>query len=145
MNTVKADQKALAETAPPQGRPNLTAMLSPRTVALIGASESPGSVGRALMENLQSFGDRVFPVNPTSDCSRSKSAFANRRRPQKVDLAVIATPAATCRIVGECAAAVKGAVIISAGFKSRPAGAELEKQILTRRGGCESSGRTVSA
>ena len=57
--------------------------------------------------------------------------------PDAVDLAVIATPAATVPgIVGECAAAaVKGAVIISAGFKEcGPAGAELEKQILEQRG-----------
>ena len=57
--------------------------------------------------------------------------------PEDVDLAVIATPAATVPgIVAECAAAgVKGAVIISAGFKEcGPAGAELEKQILERRG-----------
>ena len=57
--------------------------------------------------------------------------------PEHVDLAVIATPAATVPgIVAECAAAdVKGAVIISAGFKEcGPAGAELEKQILERRG-----------
>ena len=57
--------------------------------------------------------------------------------PADVDLAVIATPAATVpEIVGECAAAnVKGAVIISAGFKEcGPAGAELEKQILAQRG-----------
>src|SRR5512133_1371595 len=138
MNTVKAYQKALAETAPPQGRPNLSAMLSPRTIALIGASESPGSVGRALMENLRSFGDRVFPVNSKRATVLGQKALSKIGDvPRNVDLAVIVTPAATVpRIVGECAGVgVKGAIIISAGFKEvGSAGAELEREILARRG-----------
>jgi acetyltransferase len=40
-------------------------MFAPNSVALIGASEKPGSVGRALLENLQSFRGRVFPINPS--------------------------------------------------------------------------------
>ena len=68
--------------------------------------------------------------------------------PEDVDLAVIATPAATVPgIVGECAAAgVKGAVIISAGFKEcGPAGAELENRFSRAAARCESSARTASA
>ena len=57
-------------------RPNLAAMLAPHAVALIGASESPGSVGRALMENLQSLGERLFPVNPTHTTVLGQRAFA---------------------------------------------------------------------
>ncbi len=45
-------------------RPILKAMLAPKSVALIGASEKPGSVGRALTDNIQSFNGRVFLVNP---------------------------------------------------------------------------------
>jgi acyl-CoA synthetase (NDP forming) len=45
-------------------RPNVKGMLSPKSVAVIGASEKPGSVGRALTENLRSFGGRVFVLNP---------------------------------------------------------------------------------
>jgi acetyltransferase len=119
--------------------PALDAMLSPRSVAVIGATDAPGSVGRALMENLRPFPGSVFPVNPKrtsvlgNKCSASIAAL---REP--VDLAIIATPAATVpRIVGECAAAgVRGAVIISAGFKECGAdGAVLEREILARRGG----------
>lgn len=119
-------------------RPILEAMFAPKSVAVIGASETPGSVGRALMENLQSFRGRVFPLNPNHTTILGQKAFPKIGEvPEDVDLAVIATPAATVPgIVGECAAAgVKGAVIISAGFKEcGPAGAELEKQILARRG-----------
>jgi acetyltransferase len=119
-------------------RPQLSAMLAPRAIAVIGASESPGSVGRALVENLQSFGDRVFLVNSKRTTVLDQKTFSQIGEvPAGVDLAVIATPAATVpKIVGECAAAkVKGAVIISAGFKECGlAGADLERQILTQRG-----------
>ncbi|HEX7516649.1 MAG TPA: bifunctional acetate--CoA ligase family protein/GNAT family N-acetyltransferase [Chthoniobacterales bacterium] len=113
-------------------------MLSPRTIAVIGASESRGSIGRALMENLRSFRGSVFPVNPNrGTVLGQKTVSTIRDVPERVDLAVIATPAGTVpAIVGECAAAsVKGAVIISAGFKEcGAAGVELEKQILAQRG-----------
>jgi acetyltransferase len=119
-------------------RPILSAMFSPRTIAVIGASERPGSVGRALMENLQSFRGRVFPVNPNQQTVLGQKTFPTiTSAPDDVDLAVIATPAVTVPgSVGQCAAAgVKGAVIISAGFKEvGPAGAELEKQVLACRG-----------
>ncbi len=119
-------------------RPILEAMFAPRSVAVIGASEAPGSVGRALIENLQTFSGRVFPVNPNrSTVLGHKTLSKIGDVSEDVDLALIATPAATVpQVVAECAAAnVKGAVIISAGFKEcGPGGAELEKQILARRG-----------
>ena len=134
----KAQTKASAEAVVSERRPILSAMLAPKSIALIGASEKPGSVGHALLENLQSFRGRVFPINPNHATLLGQKAFPTiRDTPQEVDLAVIATPAATVPgIVAECAAAdVKGAVIISAGFKEcGPAGAELEEQILKRRG-----------
>ena len=118
-------------------RPNLDAVFTPRSIAVIGASEKTGSVGRTLMENLQAFNRRVFAINPSHKTVLGQKTFAKVSHiPKDVDLAVIATPAATVPdIVAECAASgVKGAVIISAGFKEcGPAGAELEKQILARR------------
>jgi len=100
---------------------DLNNIFSPKTVALIGASEHEGSVGRAIMENLlaQSTAS-IFPVNPKrkkimgiGSCARIAEV------PEPVDLAVIATPASTVPdIVGECGeAGVRGIVIISAGFK----------------------------
>jgi acetyltransferase len=138
MKATNVRVKNSAGTAVSERRPILRAMFAPNSVALIGASEKPGSVGRALLENLQSFRGRVFPINPSQATVIGQKAFPKiEDAPQEVDLAVIATPAATVPgIVAECAAAnVKGAVIISAGFKEcGPAGAELEKQILERRG-----------
>jgi acetyltransferase len=122
----------------PDRRPILDAMFAPKSVALIGASNKHASVGRALMENLQSFGGRVFPVNPKHSTILGQKAFQTiSELPQAIDLAVIATPATTVPgIVRQCASAgVKGAVIISAGFKEcGPDGAELEKEILAQRG-----------
>jgi acetyltransferase len=138
MNSAVKRTKAAAEAVISQRRPILSAMLAPKSIALIGASEKPNSVGHALLENLQLFRGRVFPINPSHATLLGQKAFPTiRETPQEVDLAVIATPAATVPgIVAECAAArVKGAVIISAGFKEcGPAGAELEEQILKRRG-----------
>jgi acetyltransferase len=138
MKAIKADQQAPAETAPLQHRSNLAAMLAPRAIALVGASESPGSVGRALMENMQSLGDRLFPVNPAHTSILGRRAFTRICDvPVEVDLAVIATKAATVpQIVRDCAVAgVKGAIIISAGFKEIGArGRELEKEMANARG-----------
>ena len=138
MKTATAPPKASAEARVSEHRPLLRAMFAPKCVALIGASEQPGSVGRALMENLLSFDGRVFPVNQNRATLLGQKTFPKIGDvPAAVDLAVIATPAATVPgVVEQCAiAGVKGAVIISAGFKEcGRAGAELEKEILLRRG-----------
>jgi acetyltransferase len=138
MKAAEARVKTSGETMVSERRPILTTMFAPKSIALVGASEKPGSVGRALLENLESFRGRVFRINPSHATLLGQKTFRSIRDvPENVDLAVIATPAATVpAIVAECAAAgVKGAVIISAGFKEcGPAGAELEKQILEQRG-----------
>jgi len=138
MKTSNVRVKTSTETVASERRPIISAMFAPKSVALIGASEKPGSVGRALLENLHPFRGGVFLINPSHSTLLGQKTFSTIRDvPESVDLAVIATPAATVPgIIAECAAVgVKGAVIISAGFKeSGPAGAELEKQILERRG-----------
>src|SRR4030095_4516202 len=138
MKIAEEGVKTSAETIVSEPRPIFTTMFAPKSVALIGASEKPDSVGRALLENLESFHGRFFRINPSHDTLLGQKTFRSIRDvPEDVDFAVIATPAATVPgIVAECAAmGVKGAVIISAGFKeSGSVGAELEKQILERRG-----------
>lgn len=112
----------------------LGAFFAPRTIAVIGASEKEGSVGRSLLENLYEFDGRVFPVNPNRSSILRVPALARIGDvPEKVDLAVIATPAkAVPGVVRECVeAGVKAAIIASAGFKECGAeGAELERQVL---------------
>ena len=113
----------------------LNAIFAPKSVAVIGATEKAGSVGRTLLWNLISnpFGGTVFPVNPKLDSVLGVQAYPNLAAlPQQVDLAVIATPAPTVPgLIAECVeAGVKGAIIISDGFKeSGAAGAELEQRI----------------
>src|ERR1700726_2472730 len=120
----------------------LNAIFEPKSIAVVGATEKAGSVGRTILWNLISnpFGGTVFPVNAKRDSVLGIKAYPNLAAlPQQVDLAVIVTPAATVPgIIAECVeAGVKGAIIISAGFKeSGAAGAEMEQQILeqARRG-----------
>ena len=120
----------------------LDAIISPKSVAIIGATEKAGSVGRTIVWNLLSspFGGTVFPVNPKRANVLGVKAYPNIGAvPDKVDLAVIVTPAPTVPgVIAECVAAgVKGAIIISAGFKETgPAGVALEQQVLAeaRRG-----------
>jgi len=115
---------------------SLNAIFAPNNVAVIGATEKEGSVGRTILWNLVTnpFGGTVFPVNPKRSNVLGIRAYPNIAAvPEHVDLAVIVTPAQTVPgIIGECiAAGVKGAIVISAGFKEiGPAGAELERQIL---------------
>jgi acetyltransferase len=129
----------------------LDAIFSPKNVALIGATETQGSVGRTIMWNLISnpFGGAVFPVNPKRPSVLGVKAYTSISAvPEAVDLAVIVTPAPSVpKLIGECVAAgVKGAIIISAGFKETgPQGVELERQVLgyARRGGMRIVGLTA--
>ncbi|MES3630203.1 MAG: acetate--CoA ligase family protein, partial [Longimonas sp.] len=115
----------------------LDAIFSPTNVAVIGASEKAGSVGRTLLWNLISnpFGGTVFPINPKRDSVLGIRAYDSIDDvPEAVDLAVIATPAHTVpSIVKECGeAGVPGAIIISAGFREvSDEGAALEQEIAT--------------
>ncbi len=117
-------------------RQPLDAIFAPKTVAVIGATEKAGSVGRTILWNLLSnpFGGTIFPVNPNRHSILGIKAYPNIAAvPEPVDLAVIVTPAPTVPgVIKECVAAgVKGAIIISAGFKEIGAqGVELERQIL---------------
>jgi acetyltransferase len=133
-----------AQLAVPRSEPqsSLDAVFAPRTIAVIGATESTGSVGRSIFWNLKNgpFAGRVFPVNPRRTKVLDIDAYPSIGAiPEAIDLAVVVTPASTVpEVIGECAAAgVKAAVIISAGFKEiGPAGAELERRALeqARRG-----------
>ncbi len=114
----------------------LDAIFAPQTVAVIGATEKVGSVGRTLLWNLIShpFGGTVFPVNPQRHSILGIRAYPSIFDiPEAIDLAIIATPAAIVpSIIADCVKlGVKGAIIISAGFKEAGAvGIALEQEIL---------------
>src|SRR5579872_140620 len=114
----------------------LDVFFSPKNVAVIGATENPGSVGRTILWNLMTspFGGTVFPVNPKRPSVLGVKAYASLSEiPEPVDLAVIVTPPPSIPgIIRECGeTGVRGAVVISAGFKEiGPEGAALEQQVL---------------
>ena len=120
---------------PQGGQRALDSIFLPHSVAVIGATETEGSVGRTIFENLRAtpFGGSVFPVNPKRASVLGVKAFptiAAIERP--VDLAVIAIPAAYVpSVISECVqAGVTGAIIISAGFRETGAtGRDLERQV----------------
>ena len=120
----------------------LDVIFAPKSVAVIGATEREGSVGRTIIWNLMStsFGGTIFPVNPKRASILGIKAYPSIADiPDQVDLAVIVTPAPTVPgIISECVeAGVRGAIIISAGFKEiGPEGEALEAQIMAeaRRG-----------
>src|SRR5579871_123149 len=121
----------------------LHVFFAPKSVAVIGATDKAGSVGRTILWNLISspFGGNVYPVNSKRSSVLGIKAYPSIRAiPGQVDLAVIVTPAQTvAAIVRECGQhGVKGVVVISAGFRETgPAGAELEREVVeeARRAG----------
>ena len=113
---------------------HIQVMFDPKTIALIGATEKEGAVGRTILENLlRSKERRIFPVNPhTSKVLDMESYPTIAGVPEHVDLAVVATPARSVpEVVEECGqAGVEGVVIISAGFKEiGEEGTQLESEI----------------
>ena len=114
----------------------LTPLFEPASVAVIGATERARAVGAVLVRNLleAKYRGALFGVNPKYRAVHGVPCYgAIGKVPQRVDLAVIATPAATVPgIVEQCGkAGVRAAVVISAGFsEAGPAGAKLERAML---------------
>jgi acetyltransferase len=119
----------------------LDAIFAPHSVAVIGASERPGSIGRAVLWSLVSspFGGTVYPVSDKRTSVLGIKAYKQIADiPEQVDLAVVVTPAATVPdVITQCVeAGVPGCIVISAGFKEHgEKGKELERQILERMQG----------
>ncbi len=113
----------------------LDPLFLPKSVAVIGASERAGSVGRSVLWNLLSspFGGTVFPVNSKRSNVLGIKAYPSvRELPDKVDLVVVTTPADTVPdlIAESVEMGVPAGIVISAGFKEfGEHGKELERQI----------------
>lgn len=108
-------------TGEPISRAALDRFLSPRSVAVVGASDKPGALGATLLSNLakNDFAGTVYPINPKRDeiaglkCLPSVEAL-----PEGVDVAVLAIPRAGVlgAVRGLAARKAGGVVIFSAGF-----------------------------
>ena len=110
----------------------LDAILRPRSIAVIGASRKPNTIGYQILENLvrHGYAGAVYPVNPTAAAVHSIRAYPSVEAvPDEVDMAVIVVPK---QHVVEAAEAcgrkgVKGLVVISAGF-AEVGGSGVERQ-----------------
>jgi len=108
--------------------------LSPKSIAIIGASDKEGSVGRAITSNiLKGYTGKIFPISPTRETVFDKKAYKSVLDVnEEIDLAVIVTkndvvPA----VLEECGKkGIKGAIVITAGFKEvNEEGAQLERRL----------------
>jgi acetyltransferase len=100
---------------------NFDALFTPKAIALVGASNRPGSVGAVLARNLLEggFSGAIMPVNPHERAIRSTLAYPSiEQLPFTPDLAVVATPAPTVpAILADLGAkGCRAAVVITAGF-----------------------------
>ncbi|QHE84508.1 acetate--CoA ligase family protein [Hydrogenophaga sp. BPS33] len=121
----------------------LSPLLSPKSVAVIGASDNPSRIGGRPLSQLRGlkFRGGLYPVHPTHENIQGLQAYRSIRSvPEPVDCAILAIPRE--RVMGvleECAdSGVRGAVVFSAGFaESGGAGREDERLLaqLTRRTG----------
>lgn len=108
--------------------------LSPKSIAIIGASDKEGSVGRAITSNImKGYKGKIFPISPTRDRVFDKPAFKTVLDVKEpIDLAVVVTrndivPA----VLEECGKKkIKGVIVITAGFKEvNEEGRKLEQQV----------------
>ncbi len=109
--------------------------MNPKSIAVVGATNRPGSVGLAVFRNILTAGFQgvLYPVNPKAKYVQSVKAYPKLEDiPDEVDLAVIIVPAKiVCPILEEAGQKkVKGGVVITAGFKEIGGhGVELENSV----------------
>ncbi|MXV62273.1 CoA-binding protein [Natronorubrum sp. JWXQ-INN-674] len=111
----------------------LSALFEPETVAVVGATDREGAVGRAILENLRDgFAGEVVPINPSRDEVLGLECYADMSSAPPTDLAVVVVPPPVVleaiREIGE--AGTKHVVVITAGFSETGGeGAEREREL----------------
>ncbi len=114
----------------------MKAVLSPESVAVIGASRHPDKAGHVILKNIieSGFRGRVYPINPKADTILGLKCYPTILDvPERVDVAIIAVPARIVpEVVAQCGEKrVPLVVVVSAGFKETgPEGAKLEREIV---------------
>ncbi|MDD5713133.1 MAG: CoA-binding protein, partial [Smithellaceae bacterium] len=115
---------------------NLDAIFSPESVAIIGASNTPGKVGHDIFANILrgGFSGTLYPVNPKAKAILSVKTFSTVADiPDQVDLAILIVPPRAClAAVEDCIKkGVRGLVIVSAGFREVGGeGLEIENRVV---------------
>jgi acetate---CoA ligase (ADP-forming) len=131
LDAVLADQRAAARAA-------AGPFLRPRSIALVGASDKPGSIGGLLLANLlaSGFTGPVYPVNPRHHVIQGVTAYPELGAcPEPPDLAVVAVPApAVAGVVDQAGVlGVRAVCVISAGFaETGGPGRQLQEELLRR-------------
>jgi acyl-CoA synthetase (NDP forming)/GNAT superfamily N-acetyltransferase len=127
---VQAERERRAESR------SIERLLTPGSVAVIGASTDPQKIGHVVFANLMAYGfaGPVYPVHPEARHIGGVRAYPTVLDvPDEVDLAVVAVPAAgVADVVEQCGRkGVKGLVVVSGGFGERDeAGRELERKLV---------------
>jgi len=115
---------------------SIAAILRPRSIAVVGAGRRLGSVGHNVVRSFLAgdFSGTIYPVNPATRSICGVPAFPSLSSlPERVDLAIVAVPAAVVPgvIVEAASAGVRAVAIISAGFaETGRAGADVESELL---------------
>jgi acetyltransferase len=112
----------------------LNHLLRPRSVAVVGASATPGKIGYTVIENLIKGGykGKIYPINPTATEILGMSVYKNLAEvPAEIDLAVITVPVKlVCQVIEECGQkGITAASVITSGFSEVGRG-DLEQQML---------------
>lgn len=115
---------------------DLTSFFKPGSVAIIGASKSPGKIGNVIVKNIIDSGykGKIYPVNPKEVEIEGLACYPSAdKTPETAELAVVSVPAAqVLKVTEECGVSgVKNLVVISAGFKETGIdGLELERRLV---------------
>lgn len=117
---------------------HLQSLFTPRSIAVIGASTKPGSVGNSLTENLISYGyaGKVYPINPKTDTLFGLRCYPNIHDiNDEIDLAIIIIPASSVlEALSEAGAkGVKAVIIISSGFKETGETGKLLEEAIAKK------------
>jgi acetyl coenzyme A synthetase (ADP forming)-like protein len=128
--------KAKDERASQATLHSLEHILKPHSVAVVGASNRPGTIGQLIFQSMiqSGFNGVVYPINATNDAVMSVKAYRSVLSvPGEIDLAIVAVPAAqVLGVVDECGQKkVKGLIVISDGFQEKgEEGAVLEREMV---------------
>lgn len=134
---VRPVQGADSGTGNPQSgaRPALDGLLKPRSIAIVGASATPGSFGSSVLENLETAGytGEIYLVNPKLEAIHGRPCLHSAAElPEGIDCAVLAIPhSAVIDSLTACTKrGVRSAIIFSAGFAEiDEAGKDKQQQI----------------
>lgn len=116
----------------------LNNFFKPKSIAVIGASRTPGKVGYDILKNIIQYGydGSVYPINPGAEEILGRKAYPSLQDvPESIDLAVIVVPSKNViEVIEQCGAKkIDSAIIITAGFKeSGIEGARLESELMRK-------------